>query len=53
VLLCQQKGLNEGESAFAIKTSNRLVREYHGLIDEFRKENIVLESILQYVGKEL
>jgi hypothetical protein len=53
VLLCQQKGLNERETSFAIKISERLVREYHALIDEFRKENVVLESILQYIGKEL
>ncbi len=53
VLLCQQKGLDEQEAAFAIKISKRLVREYLALLDEFRKENVVLESILQYVGKEL
>lgn len=53
VLMCHQKGLNEQESAFAIKISERLVREYHALFEEFRKENVVLESILQYVGKEL
>jgi hypothetical protein len=52
-LRVRQKGLNERETAFAIKISERLVREYHALLDEFRKENIVLESILQYVGKEL
>jgi hypothetical protein len=53
VLLCQQKGLNEQETSFAIKISERLVREYHTRLDEFRKENVALESILQYVGKEL
>lgn len=53
VLLCRQKGLDEKETAFAVKISERLVLEYHALIDEFAEENIVLESILQYVGKEL
>ena len=53
VLLCRQKGLDEKETAFAVKISERLVREYHTLIDEFAGENIVLESFLQYVGKEL
>ncbi len=53
VLLCQQKGLIERETSFVIKISERLVREYHALLDEFRKDKVVLESILQYVGKEL
>jgi len=53
VLLCRQKGLDEKETAFAVKISERLVREYHKLIDKFAQENVVLESILQYVGKKL
>jgi hypothetical protein len=53
VLLCRRKGLDEKETAFAVKISQRLVLEYHALIDEFAEENVVLESILQYVGKEL
>jgi len=53
VLLCRQKGLDEKETAFAVKISERLVREYHKLIDKFAQENLVLESILQYVGKKL
>jgi hypothetical protein len=53
VLLCRQKGLSKKETAFAIKISERLVREYDLLIDKFREENVVLEGILQYVGKEL
>lgn len=53
VLLCRQKGLGEQDTAFALSISKRLVREYHALIDEFAQENIVLESILQYTGKEL
>ena len=53
VLLCRRKGLSEKETAFAVKISERLVLEYHALIDKFAEENVVLESILQYVGKEL
>ena len=53
VLLCRQKGLDEKETAFAVKVSERLVREYHKLIDKFAEENVVLESLLQYAGKEL
>jgi hypothetical protein len=53
VLLCRQKGLAEKETAFAVHISKRLVGEYHALIDEFAEENVVLESILQYTGKEL
>jgi len=52
-MLCRQKGLNEKETAFAIKISERLVREYHALIDKFAEENVVLERLLKYVGKEL
>lgn len=51
VLLCRQKGLTEKETAFAVKISERLVREYDLLIDQFKEENVVLEGILQYVGK--
>ena len=53
VLLCRQKGLDEKETAFAVKIGKRLVLEYHALIDRFAEENVGLESILQYVGKEL
>jgi hypothetical protein len=53
VLLCQQKGLDTKETSFAVKISERLVLEYHALIEEFSKENIVLESILKYVGKDV
>lgn len=51
--MSRQKGLDEKETAFAIKISERLVREYHALIDKFAEENVVLERILKYVGKEL
>ena len=53
VLLCRQKGLGEKETAFAVKICERPVLEYHALIDEFAEENVVLEGILQYIGKEL
>lgn len=53
VLLCRQKNLTEKETAFAIKISQRLVKEYHSLIDKFAEENVVLESILQFSEKEL
>jgi hypothetical protein len=53
VLLCRQKGLDEKETAFAVKISQRLVLEYHALIEKFAEENVVLESILQYIGKKL
>lgn len=53
VLLCRQKGLDAKDSAYAIHLSKRLVEEYHALMDEFGKENGVLENILKYAGKEL
>ncbi|RKX41806.1 MAG: hypothetical protein DRP64_10860, partial [Verrucomicrobia bacterium] len=46
---CRQKGFDEKETAFAVKICERLVLEYHELIDEFAAENVVLESILQYI----
>ena len=53
VLLCLQKKLSAKETAFAVKISERLVAEYHALIEEFRKENVVLDDILKYVGKKV
>ena len=53
VLLCQQKKLTEKETAFAIKISSRLVREYYALIEEFREQNSVLNEVLKYTNKKL
>lgn len=52
VLLCRQKGLEEQDTAFAVHLSKRLVLEYFALIDEFARENVVLEKLLQYIEKD-
>lgn len=51
VLLCRQKNLNTAETAFAVKISERLVKEYHALIDEFAQQNKILDDILKYTAK--
>ena len=47
VLLCRRKGLSNGEIAFAVKKSLRLVEEYQKLIDQMAKRNYALEELLQ------
>jgi len=46
VLLCHRKDLSVEETAYAIKMSTRLVREYHALIAELATQNTILEAIL-------
>ena len=46
VLLCHRKGLDVDQTAFAIRMSPSLVREYHGLIRDLAKNNHALEGIL-------
>ncbi len=53
VLLCQDKGLSAKETAFAVKISQRLVGEYHALIEEFSQQNDILKDLLQYTHSEL
>ena len=52
-LLCRQKKMDKNETAYAVNISERLVNEYYDLINKFAEQNVVLESILQYVGKDL
>ncbi len=47
VLLCQRKGFSPQETAYALKMSPRLVREYLSLIRDFAAQNLVLESLLK------
>ena len=51
VLLCQRKGLSVEETAFAVKHSPRLVREYRQLIAEIGEHNEVLQNLLNYAEK--
>jgi hypothetical protein len=46
VVLCRKKGLHSQEIAFAIKMSERLVKEYEDLIDELSKKNPAFEDQL-------
>ncbi len=46
VLLCKQKGMSTEEVAFAIKRTVNLVKEYEAIIEEYKKKNYVMESIL-------
>lgn len=46
VLLCHQKGFNIQEISYAVKISQRLVREYLNLIEELAKDNRALKALL-------
>jgi hypothetical protein len=47
VLLCHQKGFAVPEIAYAVKMSQRLVREYLDLIAELADDNRALRALLQ------
>jgi Mn-dependent DtxR family transcriptional regulator len=47
VLLCHQKGFAVPEIAYAVKMSQRLVREYLDLIAELADDNRALKALLQ------
>ena len=47
VLLCQRRGLTEGEIAFAVKMSRNLVKEYLRLIRHLARKNPALEKMLE------
>jgi len=47
VLLCHQKGFGVAEIAYAVKMSQRLVREYLDLVQELAHNNTALESLLK------
>ncbi len=46
VLLCKQKGMSRSEIAFALKRTERLIKEYEEIIDEYKEKNYVLEAML-------
>lgn len=47
VLLCHQKGFTIQEISYAVKISQRLVREYLTLIQELANDNRALKALLQ------
>jgi hypothetical protein len=46
VLVCRLRGLQTAEIAFAVKMSPRLVQEYLDLQDEFARQNVSFEQML-------
>ena len=48
VLLCKQKGMTVEETAYAIKRTVRLVKEYHRIIEEYANRNQLLDSIVNF-----
>jgi transposase-like protein len=53
VLLLRRKGLRDGEIAFGIRMSPRLVAEYQNLINQMSEDNSVLKNLLNVDGKEV
>ena len=47
VLLCHRKGFTIGEISYAVKITQRLVKEYLSLIEELGVENQSIEALLQ------
>lgn len=52
VLLCYRNGLDHGQIAYAVGMSQRLVKDYTNLIEQFGSENTLLKEILK-VEKEM
>lgn len=48
VMLCRKKGMNTDETAFAIKRTKRLVKQYEKIIDEYAGKSYVLNRLLNY-----
>jgi DNA-binding CsgD family transcriptional regulator len=48
VLLCRQKGMNTEETAYALKRTPRLVREYEAIIDGYAGRSYVFEEFLTF-----
>ncbi len=51
VLLCLRKGLTVKETSYATKMTQRLVKEYQELVEQYGKENPYLKALLQEVEK--
>lgn len=46
VLLCKQKGMSREEIAFAVKRTERLIKEYEDIIEEYKEKSYVMEKLL-------
>jgi hypothetical protein len=51
VVLCRKKGMTTDETAFAIKRTTRLVKEYEEIIDHYGLQSDVLKQILDFHQK--
>lgn len=48
VVLCLQKGMTIKETAYAVGKTERLVKEYYQIINDYKNKNQVLEKLLNY-----
>jgi molybdenum-dependent DNA-binding transcriptional regulator ModE len=46
VLLCRQKGMTTEQIAFATRHTNRLIKEYEQIIEEYQKGNYTMKQLL-------
>jgi len=51
VLLCRKKNMTTDEIAFAIKRTNRLVKEYESIIEHYGQRSHVLNTLLEFQPK--
>jgi len=48
VLLCQQKGMSRLETAFALKRSERLIKEYEEIIEEYKERSYAMKDMMNF-----
>lgn len=48
VLLCTQKNMSRAEIAFALKRTERLIKEYEEIIEEYREKNYLMEAMMKF-----
>lgn len=51
VVLCRQKAMTNEETAFAIKRTPRLVKEYEAIIEDYGEQSEVLKQLLDFHPK--
>lgn len=47
ILLCRQKGMKTEEIAFSIGRTERLVKEYERIIEEYKEKEYIVDSLLK------
>ena len=48
VVLCKKKGMNTEEIAYSVKKSQRLIKQYEEIIDNYGKESQTLKRLLEH-----